>query len=221
VHRGIDLESPEWHQTLLRDVATYQFQLVAFDPIRRYAVNADKGPAEVRSVTAYLRRLVTETSAAVAISHHDIKPSANGTDNRKRAHRASGGDWFATAECPITFEVAGDSSSLVYPNSYKLSTDPDPFTFRLETDDPRNPTVAQLIAETASAQQAADIAVQEKILTYLAAHKGASGSSIAKGAHVSKVITLSVLKQLSEIGKVDCIQTGKNGRATTWFLTGN
>jgi AAA domain-containing protein len=221
IHRGINIDSQLWQETLLRDVSRRGFRLLVFDPIRRFSVNADKGPAEVLAVTTFLRQLVIETGASIALTHHDTKPPSNGADARKRSHKASGGDWFASSECPIAFENAGDACSVVYPESYKLSADPAPFTFRLQTDHHQQPTVAQLIGETTTAQEVTDIGAQEKVLNYLSGHKGASGSAIAKGAHINKQSTLIALKQLEESGKVDCSKTGMNGRATTWFLTGN
>jgi len=131
VHAGINLESAQWQETLITDVQRHGVRLVILDPIRRYSINVDKGPAEVRALTAYLRRLCVETGATVLLVHHDVKPPATSTDNRRRGHRASGGDWFAAAECPISFEIAGESQTVAYPESYKLSSDPDPFTFQL------------------------------------------------------------------------------------------
>jgi hypothetical protein len=221
VHAGINLESAEWHARLVEDVLEQGIRLIIFDPIRRFAMNVDKGPAEVRQITAYLRRLCNETGATVLVVHHDVKPMANNHDTRRRGHRASGGDWFAAAECPIAFESAGETCTLAYPESFKISTDPEPWTMRLETDDPRNPTIARFVGETSSAIDAADIAAQEKIVAYLGEHKGASGSRIAKDIRIKKETALTALTNLEKLGKVDCVKADKKGKPTTWFLTGS
>ena len=110
VHKGINLESYEWQEALLRDIRRYGFRLVILDPIRRYAPSADKGPGEVRQITACLRRLIVETGATIQVCHHDIKPALDNRDDRRRGHKASGGDWFAAADCPMSIEPAGRSA---------------------------------------------------------------------------------------------------------------
>ena len=210
VFKGIDLESIEWHEILIRDVSRHGFRALFFDPIRRYGKDVDKGPAEVRAITGYLRRLVIETGTTVDIIHHDVKPPAAGKDERRRSHRASGGDWFAAADCPIGFEAAGETCSVVYPEQYKFSSDPQPFTFRLETDNPRHPITAKLIGESTTAEDAASLDLTKKMLTYLAEHPGKSGSAIAAAIHARKENVLDVLDKLFNAGKVDAIEHGKS-----------
>src|SRR5262249_26095548 len=149
-HRGIDLDRIEWYARIAQDICRYGFRVVIFDPIRRYSANADKGPAEVRQITGRQRTIVAETRATITNVHHDTKPPANGKDERRRAQRASGGDWFAASDCPLSFEFVTDSLSAIVPADFKISTDPQPFNFHIESDDPRNPTIARLIAENSS-----------------------------------------------------------------------
>src|SRR5262249_24095564 len=52
IHRGINLDNAEWRTRLIEDVKKHGFRLVVFDPIRRFSTNVDKGPAEVRNLTA-------------------------------------------------------------------------------------------------------------------------------------------------------------------------
>ena len=219
VHKGINLESSEWQEALLRDLAQHRFALVIFDPIRRYAMNVDKGPAEVRAVTGFLRRLTVETGAAIMPVHHDVKPGADGRDDRPRGQRASGGDWFAAAECPIALERNGTSYSLVVPEAYKLSMDPTPFTFRLETDDQRAPTTARLIGETANTEDTKILALQGKIRGYLFEHQaGASGNSITKHCRARREDVTCALEAMRESGEVDSYGGEIKGRKVTWFL---
>ncbi len=218
VHKGINLESAEWHDRLIRDVQHHGFRLVVLDPVRRFAPNADKGPAEVCAITTYLRRLVIETGATVCLVHHDTKPPADGRDNRRRSQKASGGDWFAASECPMSVEKIDESTSMAIPEDYKVSTDPQPFTFKLETDDPRNPTIARLIGQNADAGQVTDLVAQQKILSYLKEQKTASGSRVAKGCKMNKETALTALDQLFRAGRVDCVKATKKGQADRWFI---
>lgn len=219
VHKGINLESVEWQENLIRDINKFGFRLVFFDPIRRFALDVDRGPAEVRAITAYLRKITVETGATIVCVHHDVKPNAQNHDDRRRSHKASGGDWFAAAECPIAFELVDADRTLVIPEDYKLSVDPEPFSFRLKTDDPHNPTSAQLIGETTTAEDAKFLAIQQKILEYLAEHSaGASGSAIIGACRIRREDGFAVLDRLLKSGDVDCIGLGGKGKKKTWFL---
>src|SRR5262249_12441927 len=182
------------------------------------SVHADEGPTEVQRITRFLRQIVVSTGATVLINHNDVKPPSNAKDERRRGHRASGGDWFAASECPIAFEPAGESCSLVYPESYKLSTDPAPFSFRIETDDPQRPVRASLIGEDTTVQRAPDFAAEKKILAYLAQDPGASGSRVATGCQMNKDTALMTLGRLKRAGKIDSVEAEKRGKATKWFI---
>ena len=108
------------------------------------------------------------------------------------------------------------------PEDYKLSTDPEPFTVRLETDDPRTPTWARMVGRTESADSAELIEDQKRVLEYLAKHTGGvSGTNIVKGLRAQKERTLRVLDQLLEKGMVDCVNPHKKGKAILWFLRQN
>lgn len=217
VHKGICLDNFDWQERLIRDVERHGFRAVFLDPIRRYALSVDKGPSEVAAITGYLRRLTVETGVTIGAVHHDVKPAQSGKDDRRRSHRASGGDWFAAAECPISFERTGDSS-LVIPEDYKFSVDPQPFSFRLETDDPKTPTWARLTAESASAEDAKTLALQQEILAFLAEHYGGgSGNAISKAVRARREDVAGCLEKLQQAGKVDCTGAGTS-RKHTWFL---
>jgi hypothetical protein len=220
VHKGINLDSAEWQEALIQDILKYGFQLFILDPIRRYSLNVDKGPSEVRQITAFLRRICVETVATVNICHHDTKPTPDSRDQRRRSHKASGGDWFAAAECPISFELAPDNRTLVIPEDYKLSHDPQPFIFRLDTDDPRYPATARLVGETSSAEDAKIPAIRQKVIDYLGNHSGgASGSSVIKACRIRREDGFAVLNQLAAEGLVGCIGLGGKGNKHTWILS--
>ena len=134
VRRGIDLDDPVWVTRIIADAQRLGIRFLVLDAARRLSVKTDEGPAKVRELIAGLRALVTEAGLTIAIVHHDVKPPANGQDVRRRSQRASGGDWFAACECPVHIERMNDTESLVYPQDYKFSADPDPFTFTCALD---------------------------------------------------------------------------------------
>jgi hypothetical protein len=214
VHQNVDLESAEWLPRLIRDTIQHGFKLVAFDPIRRFSANADKGPSEVAAITSYLRRLTIETGASASVVHHDVKPPANGKDERRRSHRASGGDWFASAECPITFEAAGETGSLVYPEQYKVSQDPQPFSFRLETDDPKAPTIAKLIGEATTAENAQALTLDQRVIRYVKENPGQPQNSVQRGVKVNAKDLADSLARQNAAGTLDMVKDGQKHR---WF----
>jgi len=182
---------------------------VIFDPIRRYTQNVDSGPDKVRNVTGFLRKLCVETGATILVVHHDVK--SNGFDMRRRSNRASGGDWFAACECPIAFEsVEGEQhTTKVIPEDYKFSSDPDPFTFRLETDSPKNPNWMKLkLVDPEENKAKAVQQVKVKILSYLKAHADCSGNEIRQGVNVRRKSVTSALEELAKENKI----TEKEGK---------
>ena len=68
-----------------------------------------------------LRTIVTTAGVTIIVVHHDTKPPVSGQDQRRRSQRASGGDWFAGCECPVSVERVGERESLVFPQDYKFS----------------------------------------------------------------------------------------------------
>ncbi len=213
VHKGIDLENAKWQSRLCEDIQRYGFKLVVFDPIRRYSSSVDKGPAEVRMITSFLRRLCVETGTSIVIVHHDVKPNAQMPDNRRRGHRASGGDWFAAAECPMMFEPAGNGRTLVIPEDYKFSSDPRPFVFRLEEDTAK--ASIRLVGEDVAATEANTLALDEKVVQYLTEHKGSSGRSIVRGCRARREDVAESLVRLFETNRIDSVNVG---RKKEWFL---
>jgi hypothetical protein len=212
VHAGIDLESSEWQEALVRDISARGIRLVIFDPIRRFSPNVDKGPAEVRAVTSFLRDLAVKTGAAVLVIHHDVKPGRE-EDNRRRGHKASGGDWFASSDCPIHLEPAGRNRTLVVPEDFKHGSDPASFTFGIEEDEGK--TWARLVAEDVSAENVGTVALHERILEFLRHNPGSTGNAVCRGARGAKAAILEALKTLAEAGRVDSVQ---DKRAVRWLV---
>lgn len=213
VHADINLEDEAWQQTMIQGCQERGIKAVILDPIRRYSPNVDKGPAEVRAVTQFLRRLAIEAECTVVIVHHDVKPGKD-EDTRRRGHRASGGDWFAASEAPIHLEPAGRDASLVVPEDYKFSEDPKPFVFRIEGTS-EAPTV-RLVAESASAADAKALVDEEKVLAYLAEHPGVPTNALRKAVRLGKDTLPEVLASLERSGQVDSCAGPR--KSTLWFL---
>lgn len=91
VRRGIDLDDPVWVARIIADAKRLGVRFLVLDAARRLSVKTDEGPAKVRELIAALRAIVTEAGVTIAIVHHDVKPSANGQDVRRRSQRASRG----------------------------------------------------------------------------------------------------------------------------------
>jgi len=214
VHAGINLESPEWQDTLMRDVQALGIRYVIFDPARRFSPNADKGPAEVREVTGFMRRLAVETGAAVETVHHDVKPGRE-ADTRRRGHKASGGDWFAASDCPIHLEPAGRDRTLVVPEDFTFGADPASFSFRIEEDEAK--TWARLVAEDVAAEEVGAIALHERVLDFLRNNPGSTGNAVARGVRGGKEAILGALRAMSEGNQIDSVE---ERRGVKWFVRG-
>jgi hypothetical protein len=210
IYKGIDFDDAEWRARFLEGVLTGAYENVDIDPARAFTAFADAGPKEVLPIAKFLRQL-TVRGITVRLIHHDTKPPASGPDTRRRSHRASGGGWFSVSECPMAFEKISDRQSLVSPEDYKLSGDPRPFTITYHED----AKGLRLIGEDSTAAEAKTLAIDEKILTYLAEHVGASGTSITTGVRARKDAVLQSLARLLDCGKVDCAE---HGRSKLWTL---
>src|SRR5207247_6695566 len=141
-----------------------------------------------------------------------------GPDSRRRSHRASGGAWFSASECPVSFEKLTDRQSLVRPEDYKSSGDPEPFT--IEYTELASPNgiaapVIRLAGASTSADTADHFAMEHQILAYLAENPGSSGRAIASGCHARKDAVLAALDRLFKSNQLDCLQ---KGRAHFWTV---
>jgi hypothetical protein len=214
VHAGIDLEESVWQDVLIQDCRLFGIKAVILDPIRRYSPNVDKGPAEVRAVTAFLRKLSVEAQCSIVIVHHDVKPGRE-EDTRRRGHRASGGDWFAACEAPIHVEPAGKDASLVVPEDYKFSDDPESFVFRI--DGKANEPV-RVVAETARVTAAKAFAMEERVLAWITEHPRRSMAQIAKALGGRKADIVDCIETMAKDGRLDEV-AGPRG-ARTFFVSG-
>jgi hypothetical protein len=177
VRRGVDLDDPAWVERLIADLQRLGVKLLVLDAARRFSAKTDEGPAKVRELTAVLRSIVTTSGATIVIVHHDTKPPQSGQDQRRRSQRASGGDWFAACECPVSVERVNDLESLVFPQDYKFSADPAPFTFECISD---GSLIARLVGSDVTTDHAERAGIRGKVVDWLRANGPASKTAMKK-----------------------------------------
>lgn len=215
VRRGVNLDDPAWVAALISDCRRLGIKLLVLDAMRRLAACVDEGPAKVRLVTAVLRQLISEAALTIIAVHHDVKPSREGADPRRRGHRASGGDWFAVSECPIHVEQAGRGESLVYPQDYKFSADPAPFTFRCEYDGHLICRLVGLDTTTEGAEQAGD---RGSLVEWLRTHGPSSKRALKGGLAVGWEKLNKLIESLEREGVLDSTPGPRN--SILYFVAG-
>lgn len=214
IRRGVDLDDPAWIARLIDDVKRLGVRLLVLDAARRFSVKTDEGPAKVRELIAVLRSIVTVAGVTMVIVHHDTKPPQSGQDQRRRSQRASGGDWFAASECPVSVERVNESESLVYPQDYKFSSDPAPFTFTCVVE---NGLITRLAGESTSTEQAERAGVRGKVLDWLRANGPATKTDMKRAGLAQWDTIESALTALTKAGKVDA-GPGRKAGSLRYFV---
>lgn len=217
VRRGISLDDPVWVERLIADCQRLDARVLVLDAARRLSSLTDEGPAKVRELAAVLRSIVTRAGVSIIIVHHDIKPPANGQDQRRRSQRASGGDWFAACECPVHVEKIGPRESLVFPEDYKFTADPAPFTFSCVID---NNVITTLVGADTDAEQAERAGIRGKLLDWLRVHGPATKSDMKKAGLGRWETIEAALEVLQKEGKVDCGPGRKAGSLRYFVVEG-
>jgi hypothetical protein len=208
--KGLNLDTTEWQERIIATAREQGYRLVVFDPLRSLTETADQGPRELKPFAMFLRRFIRETGAVVLIVHHDTKPPANATDQRRRPQRASGGGIFSIADSPIHVDRVDETRRMLVPCSFKFAADPSAVTVRLE----QAPGWLRLVGEETTAAKPDDAAVDLRILEYLKNSPYSFGNAVAKGAKANKELVLQRLKTLAARGLVDSVEEGKGIK---WF----
>jgi hypothetical protein len=216
VRRGISLDDRAWIERLIGDIRRLDVKLLVLDAARRLSAKTDEGPGKVRELVAALRAIVTATGVTIIIVHHDVKPPLNSQDTRRRSQRASGGDWFAACECPVHVEKIGMRESLVFPEDYKFTADPAPFTFTCEvTDD----LVTRLVGVDTTTEQAERAGVRGRALDWLRANGPATRTDMKKAGLGQWSALEGALTLLMKEGKVDAAPGRKAGSLRYFVVT--
>ena len=216
VRRGVDLDDPRWIARLVADLKRLGAKLLVLDAARRLSTKTDEGPAKVRELIAVLRAIVTAADVTIVVVHHDIKPPQTGQDQRRRSQRASGGDWFAGCECPVHVEKIGALESLIFPEDYKFTADPVPFTFTCQI---RDGLVTRLIGADTTTEHAERAGVRGKVFDWLRANGPATKTDMKKAGLAQWPAIEAALDELMKDGKVDSAPGRKRG-SLRYFVTG-
>jgi hypothetical protein len=195
IHQGINLDSDISRNYLRSIVKGECYQLLFVDPIRRFTSNADKGPSEVTPITTFLRKLCVELDVTTGIIHHNTKPPAINGSGRKDSYNASGGDWFASCECPISFQSNGDSWTHVIPQNYKLSASPDPFDVQVTEDE----ETGRIHLE---ARESRNVEREDRIIVFLASTPDQSENSIAAACKMKRSALRPILASCEAKGSL-------------------
>ena len=213
VRMGVSVDEAAWQVRIIAEAKRVGAVLIIIDPLRSVTARTDQGPAEFQPVALYLRRLLSETGAAIVVVHHDQKPQPGVVDTRKRAQRASGGGIFSNVDAPIQVVNGGDGRTLLTPDGFKHAPDPAPLVIVRQHEG----DAVRLVAETTTAATVADVELHARILAFLGDTPGLPGSKVAEGIRAKKKATLDALHVLQAAGKVDAFE---KGRAVRWFLAG-
>lgn len=208
--KGLNLDTTEWQERIIATAREQGYRLVVIDPLRSVTEAADQGPRELKPFALFLRRFIRETGAVVLIVHHDTKPLANATDQRRRPQRASGGGIFSIADSPIHVDRVDEHRRMLVPCAFKFAADPPAVTVRLE----QGPGWLKLTGEETTAAQPDNAALDLRILEFLKNSPYTYGNKVAVGVKARKDLVLARLKALAGMGLVDCVA---ESRGVKWF----
>jgi hypothetical protein len=208
---GLNLDSPDWQERIIARARAGGDRVVVFDPLRSVTEAVDQGPRELKPFALFLRRLMRETGAVVITVHHDTKPPATVTaDRRRRPQRASGGGIFSIADSPISIDHLDKKRRMLVPCAYKFAADPPAVIVSLE----EGPSWLRLTGEEPTAVLPDEAAIDLRILDYLKNSPYSYGNAVAKGVHANKELVLQRLKMLLAGGLVDSVEDRKGIK---WF----
>jgi len=216
IRRGVDLDDPVWVARLIEDLRRLDIRLLVLDAARRLSSKTDEGPTKVRELIGVLRSIVIAAGVTIVIVHHDVKPQREGQDQRRRGQRASGGDWFAGCECLVHVERVSERESLVFPQDYKFSGDPAPFTFACHVEDG---LIARLVGTDLTTEGAERAGVRGKILDWLRANGPATKTAMKKAGLGRWETIEEALDALCRDGKVDA-GPGRKAGSLRYFVAG-
>ena len=123
---------------------------------------------------------------------------------------------FAASECPVHVERITGRESLVYPEDYKFTADPAPFTFACDIE---GGLVVRLVGADTSTEHAERAGVRGKMLEWLRAYGPATKTDMKKAGLGRWETIEDALDYLQKDGAVDAVPGMKRG-SFRYFVTG-
>ncbi len=229
VRPGWDLESPSGQAELVATIKatsaamTTPLLVIVIDPARASLPSLDGGPKDAAKARAFLLSILRETSVRVILlPHHDAKPRADGKDERSRAERASGGVTFSMGDCMLSFERLNDREAMVVPNAYKVSSDPQPFRVRFESDTPAGQGFRGYLRAVAESAEE-DTGTREQVLAFVRDNPWSTTAEVDRGAKVRTGEAARYLAQLEAagiLGRLTGPEAKAHGRSPNAVLWG-
>src|SRR5206468_3286473 len=89
IRKSLSFDNDDDRDFILRAICETKAFVCFFDPVRSYTGLSDKGPADLRPLTVFLRRIQNDTTAKViSLVHHDTKPLAVAAPNGQERSRS-------------------------------------------------------------------------------------------------------------------------------------
>jgi RecA-family ATPase len=208
--KGACLDDVATQERILRELVLIEPTLVVFEPLRSLTAAVDQGPRELQPLTAFLRRIVRETGAAIVLGHHAVKPQVN--DSRKGTQRISGGGLFSISECAFEFTREDEHTCRMTPRGFKHAATPAPIELRLET---HNGRVRRLLASEFAPPEPIEARVETAVIDIVSRAQGLSGNAIAARSSLRKSDVHAALHRLAASGR---LRSEQAGRGTAWHL---
>jgi hypothetical protein len=243
IRKALTFDSPTTQEEIIERIRTCGAEVAAFDPLRSFTAQSDKGPADFAPVARFTRRIQNETQCkSILIVHHDVKPLAtsNGNPDRSRSQQASGGGVFSVSDCPVSFKKLSWNRVGVFPEDYKLSGDPKPFEIEFQTDERYNengaPCFGTWVRPVATTKDERDVGAdveRERIMACLEdfgkkaaeAKRWASVGELEKAAKIQHGGASRILDELEIAGvvrkaeKEEAKRLGRSKNAQLWILS--
>src|SRR5205823_1049681 len=117
--------------------------------------------------------------------------------------------------CPVHVEKINAHDSLVFPEDYKFTADPAPFTFACETS---GGLITQLVGTDTTTEDAESAGASGKLLAWLKANPQSSKTAMKKAGFGWEAIE-NHLAALLKAGKVDA-GPGRKAGTSLYFVVG-
>ncbi len=210
---SLSLDDPEWQAWLVQEALRVGAVFIVLDPYFDLTTAQENDNSAQRPVVQYVRRLATETGAAVPIVHHVSKPS----EGRARIDRVRGASALRDAARFLYWIEAEEGETAI--ECLKLTGAEKPKKFivsRTITTDPDKPGMWKSARfDVVTVKQAAGTKAERFILEQLEGGRRFNTSQIkegAKGQNISRSPSLQPL-QTSKSGVLSTQYQARTGRS--------